>query len=616
MFATPNTPDNFQRSFFRGLMERLPYRNDQQQPQFPIDKLNPKFSDFSNASARRETALRKHSVSSDTLGMTPDVAAKAFMTKANAFLYQALNEQKVQRNREYNTLASYEYVKDALDEIANEFFNPDSKGRVCLLNIKNLEEKPESKELLTKEFDKYIGYFRFDDDGTKQIKQFLNCGEVFFEQIVHKDYMEQGVLGVVPISPDLIEPLYVNVVTEELECFVLKKPIYDVQNPNMIRNWEIIPMQKSQVVYIHTDDWNPDKTYRVPHIENCRRAFRQLSLIEDSIIIYRLVNAPERLVFHIDTGNMPGPKAEEYLRQMSMDWWSNKTYNAQTGDVTQQYNPQSMTDAIWLPKRQGSEGSSVEKLAGGQNLGELQDLQYFAQKLFKSLKVPTSRLQSDNTYRDGTDILREELKFATFIIDMQRKFARAIKNGFIAHLKLKGLMDKCDITENDIDIEFFKPTNFYEMRDAKRLEIRIQNYSTITSDGFISKTLAQKEYLKLTDDEIKANRHLLREDAKLEWELTKIKAAGPNWMEVEAAVLQNGAAPGGAPGGDMGGIGGGGGGSVMPPDFGGAPIDVGSPAPGGEPSQSANNPSGEAFGMSTGSEDMGTEGLPADKNAV
>lgn len=596
------TPFQFNsQSFSKGIAGNVPFQQNNSLPD--IATLNPKYTEFSNATSKRGVALKRHSISTPDILNSGDVAVKAFFSKTNAILYQNANEGKASRLKEYNTLGSMEAVKDALEEIANEFFNVDDKGRLARLNVKGKEDKPETLELLNKEFEKYFGYFQFDEYGPRYLKQFLKEGELFFEQIAHEDYMTQGVLGVEQMSAVLTEPLYINVVTEEMDGFILKRPIYDPQNPNIITGFELIPMSKGQVVYIHSDDWNVEHTFRVPHVDACRKAFRQLSMVEDCILIYRLVNAPERLVFNVDVGNMPAPKAEEYLAQMSQSYWSNRSYDPNKGDVVNQFNPQSTLDAFFFPIRTGSTGSKVEKLPAGQNLGELQDLQYFAQKLYKSLKVPTSRLQSDNTYRDGTDILREELKFANYIIDLQKQFARGIKLGFIAHLRLRGYLSKFDIKESDMTIKFNPPTNFFEMRESKRKEGNISNYQNITSDGYVSKTKAIMDEMKWSPEDVLANLEQRRRDAAIEWEIEQIRAAGPRWAELGGAA----GAPGGAPPAPGGGGGGGGG---MPPSFSGGPVDteggMGEADGAGEVPAAGANPVGQPELAETGSEDVDT----------
>ena len=303
---------------------------------------------------------------------------------------------------------------------------------------------------------------------------------------------------------------------------------------------------------------------RLPFLENCRRAYRQLSMIEDSIIIYRLVRAPERLVFKVDVGNMPAPKAEAYLRKLMQQYWSSKTFDVNQSGPVQKSNPQSMLDSFWFAKRTGSEGTDVTQLPGGQNLGELQDLMYFVKKLYKSLKVPTTRLDPEDAFRDGQDMLREELKFARFIIRVQQQFAEGIKGGFVTHLQLKGLWKQYNLKEQHIDIKFNVPTNFYELRESQKLEQKVTNFNNISQNANISPTFALKKFMNWNDLDIKANREFLRKDKAFSWELAQIEAGGPNWQ-------QNAMAAAGAPGGEAGGMPPASGPGGMPPAFTGGP---------------------------------------------
>jgi len=271
---------------------------------------------------------------------------------------------------------------------------------------------------------------------------------------------------------------------------------------------------------------------------------------------------------------MPAPKAEAYLRKLITNYWSSKTYDPDQAGVVQKFKPQSILDNFWFAKRAGSEGTSVTQLAGASNLGELADLMYFVKKLYQSLKVPTTRLDPQDAFRDGTDMLREELKFARFIIRMQQIFAGGLKNGFITHLQLKGMWKEYELKEETIHIEFNVPTNFYELRESQKLELKVQNFGSLASNESISPSFAQKRYLGWSDVDIKANREFLRKDKELRWELTQIENMGPNWKQAVAAQAEAGGAPGGGGAPPSGGMGGGMGGGGM----GGAP----SPPEGGE----------------------------------
>ena len=298
----------------------------------------------------------------------------------------------------------------------------------------------------------------------------------------------------------------------------------------------IIPLSKNQVTYINSGIWNEDKTIRLPYIEASRRAFKLLSLIEDSIVIYRLVRAPERLVFKIDVGNMAQPKAEAYMKRLMQQYWTKKGFDTSTGRATNVYDPQSMLDSYWFAKRAGSEGSDVSTLPGGQNLGQLDDLNYFITKLYKSLKVPVSRLTPDDAFRDGTEITREELRFARFVIRIQRNFSAGIRETFISHLKLKELWSKYKLKEHQIQIHFNTPTAFMAMRDQQLFELKQTNFSAMSQNEGIANSYAQRHYLGYTDAQMVENREWLKKDAGIQWELEQIRSMGPDFRETAAAT--------------------------------------------------------------------------------
>jgi hypothetical protein len=175
-------------------------------------------------------------------------------------------------------------------------------------------------------------------------------------------------------------------------------------------------------------------------------------------------------------------------------------------------------------------------LPGGQNLGELKDLMYFVNKLYKSLGVPLSRLNPEDTFKDGSEILREELKFAKTIIRIQNQFAGGLKDAFITHLKIRGWWKEYKLHESYFDLSFVPPTNFFALRQNQNFELKLKNFNDISQNDSISKTFAQRHYLNLSDGKISENMEWLRKDAALKWELEQIAATGPNWREhIQAA---------------------------------------------------------------------------------
>jgi len=518
----------FGRNLVQYIQSRLPYSNVEPEG----DQLNPKYNIFKKTGMKRAEALAKASISSSNPYNNIPIGDFAKDSSFGDVMYANIQEDKNGRLRDYRIIAAYSEVADALDEICDETINPDESGYSAKLQLKEVDLTVEEKSELDKQFHRYIEYYDLKNRGWQYFRQLLVEGELFFEQIIHEGFVEDGILGVINLPAEIIDPVYNNIQNMLIKGYIYRKPIYSPENPKKIEKIEFIPMDQNQITYVNSGVYNETKNFVIPFLENARRPYRQLSLIEDAIVIYRLVRAPERLVFNVDVGNMAPPKAEAYLRKLIQNYWSKKTFDLDQDNVVKKFNPQSMLDAFWFAKRQGSEGTSVSQLAGGQNLGELSDLMYFIKKLYRALKVPSTRLDpNDQASADGSTILREELKFARFVMRQQQRFAAGLKKGFITHLTLMGIFKKLDLTEQNIEIEFNVPTNFYELRENQRLELKAGNFNNLASSEFVSATYAQKKYLGWKDRDILANREFLRKDAELQWELSQIQAAGPSWKE-------------------------------------------------------------------------------------
>lgn len=551
--------------FFKNIVNKLPY----QSVDFNkvLQDLNPKYDTFQDVGMRRVEALAKNSIFYNNEFNNTGAGQVSVDGNYSSLVYANIEENKGGRLRDYRIMAAFSEISDALDEICDECINKDENGNIVNLTFRNSDLEDVKKNEIQDEFEKYIDYFQLDKKGFEVFRQLLIEGEVYFEHVIHKGYTEDGILGAVILPSDLIDPIYDNIQNMVIKGYILRKPIFDPNKPEKIEKFDFIPMDENQISYINSGIWNQDKTFRLPFIENARRSYRQLSLVEDAIVIYRLVRAPERLVFNVDVGNMAPPKAEAYLRKLIQEYWSKKTFDANQSGQVQKFNPQSMLDSFWFAKRNGSDGTSVTQLAGGANLGELADLMYFVNKLYKALKVPLNRLNPESQFSDGNEILREELKFAKFIIRLQQQFATGLKNGFVTHLKLKKMYEEYGLKAQNLHLEFNVPTNFYELRESQKLELKATNFNNLASNESISNTYAQKRYLGWNDVDIKANREFLRKDAEIQWELQQIGAGGPNWKDDLEQVD--------APGGDLEGSPAAGVSPETPPEFGGGPVDIG-----------------------------------------
>lgn len=550
---------------------------------------NPKFYSFKNQTSLRDQMLEDQSVFMSQPDYTSVGAPGSFSINKDyqAFVYASIDKDKGRRLMDYRRMAAYAELADCLDEICDECIVKNDSGDIVRFKLNGSYSKTVQDEV-TNEFKKFIEIYDLENTGWEKFRQMLVEGELFYENLIKEGKEDYGIIGLMSIPSELINPVFHNVQNELLKGFLLQKPVMGpIDSTTSVDQQQLLFLQKAQVSYIHSGLWNEFKTFRLPFIENCKRAYRQLSLIEDSVVIYRLVRAPERLVFKVYTGNMPPPKAESYIKGMMMKYWSKKTYNGIEQRVSNIYDPQSMLDSYWFPVDTQGKGTDVTNLATNSNLGEIKDLDYFLTKLYKSLKVPVSRfLTAGDAFKDGAEITRDELRFARFIMRLQSQFAIGIKETFITHLKLKGLWKEYKLKDQVLKIHFNEPTSFMAMRNQQLLKIKFENFSSATQGDSIAKSYAQKYYLEMSADEMKENRDWLRVDAALKWELSQIETNGPDFRK-QIAAQQASTGGGEAPpegGMDLGG-GGGAPGAEAIPEFGGEPT----PAP-----EAATAPAGGA----------------------
>lgn len=551
---------SYDRSMSSYLKNRLPYNYNVLDSD---DSKNPKYKYFQNVGMRRPEAIAKNSV---TLSNDYNNTAFSAIEQDKSFsniMYATASEDKPGRMRDYRSMAAFSEIADALDEICDETINPDEDDNIIKLKFKNAELDSDKKDNVVKEWEKYIEHYDLHNNGWQYFRQFLTEGELYFEQIIHEDYTHEGVLGVINIPSDLIDPVYGNIQNMLVKGFLYQKPIFDKNDPRKVEKYEPIPYEENQVVYINNSSYNDTKEFIIPFIENARRAYRQLSMMEDAIVIHRMVHAPLRFVFNVDVGRLNVPQAESYLRKLQAQYWSTKTFDADQGDIVKKYSPQSTLDSYWFAKRQGTEATTVQEIGGQSGGDQMEGLYFFIKKLYRSLKTPTSRLDPDDSFRDGTDILREELKFARMIMRQQQKFASGLKRGFVTHLKLRGMFNEYDLTEQNLNVIFNPPSNFYELRNNQKMELKISSFSNMISSGKVSVSMAMKKALGWQDREVLANVEFRRVEAAQEFELQQIMNLGPDWknqllqqsqagMPAESPDMGGGGIPSMGSGSDMG----------------------------------------------------------------
>jgi hypothetical protein len=233
-----------------------------------------------------------------------------------------------------------------------------------------------------------------------------------------------------------------------------------------------------------------------------------LRQIEDAVVIYRISRAPERRIFYIDVGNLPKQKAEQYLKELMNRYRNKLVYNQSTGEVRDDRNHLHMLEDYWLPRREGGRGTEISTLSGGQNLGQMDDVEYLQKKLFRALNVPMSRLETQNGFNMGrsAEITRDEVKFYKFIQRLRNKFTSLFSDVLRKQLLLKGVISETDWEDlnQNISYDFNEDSYFNELRDTEILKERLQMLGQIDPliGKYYSTEYVRKSILQQSDEEI------------------------------------------------------------------------------------------------------------------
>ena len=251
-------------------------------------------------------------------------------------------------------------------------------------------------------------------------------------------------------------------------------------------------------------------TFVISYLHKAIKPLNQLRMIEDAVVIYRISRAPERRIFYIDVGNLPKGKAEQYLRDVMIKYRNKMVYDASTGELRDDRKHMSMLEDFWLPRREGGRGTEITTLPAGQNLGELEDVKYFKQKLLQSLNVPLSRLEPQQGGMIGlgrtTEVTRDEVKFTKFITRLRNKFSQIFDNALRTQLVLKGICssEEWDEFKESIYYDYKKDNNFTELRDAELLRERLNLLGVVDPylGRYYSSKWVKKNILQMTDEDV------------------------------------------------------------------------------------------------------------------
>jgi hypothetical protein len=308
----------------------------------------------------------------------------------------------------------------------------------------------------------------------------------------------------------------------ELEEYFIYNPrtIYPSANPGQTGSSQGIKIAKDAITYCTSGLVDRNKGQTLSYLHKAIKALNQLRMIEDSLVIYRLSRAPERRIFYIDVGNLPKVKAEQYLRDVMMRYRNKLVYDANTGEIRDDKKYMAMLEDFWLPRREGGRGTEITTLPGGQNLGEITDIEYFKKKLYRSLNVPPSRMDGEGGFNLGrsSEILRDELKFSKFVGRLRKRFSNMFNDMLRTQLILKNIItpEDWEIMSEHIQYDFLYDNHFAELKEAELLNERLGMVAS--AEPYIGKYFSQdyvrRKVLRQTDEEILEQNKLIEKEIK------------------------------------------------------------------------------------------------------
>jgi len=436
--------------------------------------------------------------------------------------------------KRYREMALHPECDGAIEDVVNEAIVSDLYDSPVEIELSNLNASDKLKKVIREEF-KYIKeILDFDRKAHEIFRNWYVDGRVYYLKVIDVKNPQAGIQDL-----RYIDPMKMKYVRQEKR----KDPRTNLALPSpMARNGADAPTLEPEIeeYFVYTPKSNyPSGTFSgaggkkdsvkiakdsiaycssglvdrnkgtvLSYLHKAIKALNQLRMIEDSLVIYRLSRAPERRIFYIDVGNLPKVKAEQYLKEVMSRYRNKLVYDANTGEVRDDRKFMSMLEDFWLPRREGGRGTEITTLPGGQNLGELADIEYFQKKLYRALGVPESRIAADGGFNLGrsSEILRDELKFAKFVGRLRKRFSQMFNDMLRTQLILKNIVtpEDWEVMSDHIQYDFLYDNQFAELKESEMLQSRLSNLATIEPyiGKYYSTEYVRKKVLRQTDSEI------------------------------------------------------------------------------------------------------------------
>jgi hypothetical protein len=445
--------------------------------------------------------------------------------------------------KRYREMALHPECDSAIEDIVNEAIVSDTNDSPVQIDLDNLNASDGIKKKIRQEFKYILELLDFDKKSHEIYRNWYVDGRLYYHKVVDLKNPEAGIQELRYI--DAMKMRYVRqaIKKEDNKYRVSNRNIdnpmdyafpeieeYFIYEPKMTYPTGTpapgtlggsnagVKMTKDSITYCTSGLVDRNKGSTLSYLHKAIKSLNQLRMIEDSLVIYRLSRAPERRIFYIDVGNLPKVKAEQYLRDVMMRYRNKLVYDASTGEVRDDKKFMAMLEDFWLPRREGGRGTEISTLPGGQNLGEITDIEYFKKKLYRSLNVPPSRMDGEGGFNLGrsSEILRDEVKFSKFVARLRKRFSYMFSDMLRTQLILKNIITPEDWAKMDehIQYDFLYDNHFAELKDAELLNERLGMVQV--AEPYVGKYFSQdyvrRKILRQTDMEILEQDSLIKKE--------------------------------------------------------------------------------------------------------
>ncbi len=434
--------------------------------------------------------------------------------------------------KRYREMALHPECDSAIEDIVNEAIVSDTNDSPIEIELSNLNASDGIKNKIRQEFKYILSLLDFDKKSHEIYRNWYVDGRLYYHKVIDLKDPHAGIQELRYIDPMKMRYVRQQKKTEkqnkvyrlsgsnsddpmnyefpQIEEYFIYNPKmnYPTSNPSSMGGTGGVKFTRDSITYCTSGLVDRNKGSTLSYLHKAIKSLNQLRMIEDSLVIYRLSRAPERRIFYIDVGNLPKVKAEQYLRDVMMRYRNKLVYDANTGEIREDRKFMAMLEDFWLPRREGGRGTEISTLPGGQNLGEITDIEYFKKKLYRSLNVPPSRMDGEGGFNLGrsSEILRDEVKFSKFVARLRKRFSYMFHDMLKTQLILKNIITPEDwnTMEEHIQYDFLYDNHFAELKDAELLNERLNMVQI--AEPYVGKYFSQdylrRKILRQTDEEI------------------------------------------------------------------------------------------------------------------